>query len=60
MVNSWEWGEGGYPAYESISVGRCKPELVIDLPVELWLPRAIIWAQALHAMQYFIFEQTLE
>jgi hypothetical protein len=52
---SREWDDGGYQTYETIQVGRRARQFTVELPVPIWLPRAIAWCQALHTMQTFIF-----
>ncbi|KAJ7159718.1 hypothetical protein C8R46DRAFT_880844 [Mycena filopes] len=49
-----EWAEGGYPAMEVINPGTRGQEIVVALPREVWLPRAIFFAQALDAMTRFL------
>lgn len=45
-----EWGGEGYPETETIKFGRKRRELEVILPTEIWLGRAIRWAQALDIM----------
>ncbi|KAF9023504.1 hypothetical protein BDZ89DRAFT_890185, partial [Hymenopellis radicata] len=43
-----EWEQGEYPSYELLPVGRrVGNELRINLPDEIWRPRAQLWVQAL-------------
>ncbi|GBE83190.1 hypothetical protein SCP_0502370 [Sparassis crispa] len=44
-----EW-EGGQYLEESIKFSKKKKELIVTLPSEIWLPRAILWVQALDIM----------
>lgn len=45
----------GYPPYKYIRYGRRgKKELRVALPHELWYPRALLWAQALHVLSRVI------
>jgi hypothetical protein len=48
--------DDGYPNYESLKVGRRAEKYVVELPEAIWLPRAISWAQGLHAMQTLVFQ----
>jgi hypothetical protein len=50
-VKPVEWGTGRYPDHKCISVGRRSWQLVIQLTLHIWLPRAITWTQGLHVMQ---------
>ncbi|KAJ7643032.1 hypothetical protein DFH06DRAFT_999206 [Mycena polygramma] len=45
-----EWEDGTYPAMETINPGTRGKGIVVALPREVWLPRAILFAQALDAM----------
>lgn len=45
-----EWGPGGYPHRASIKVGAKAKAFEVDLPIDIWLPRAIRWTQALDIM----------
>ncbi|KAJ7616812.1 hypothetical protein DFH06DRAFT_1012770, partial [Mycena polygramma] len=45
-----EWEDGGYPAMEAINPGTHGKEIIVALPQEIWLPRAILFAQGLDAM----------
>ncbi|KZV99133.1 hypothetical protein EXIGLDRAFT_804699 [Exidia glandulosa HHB12029] len=43
--------DGDYPAQESIPYGkRGTRELMVDLPQEVWYPRAVLWAQAVYTL----------
>ena len=56
MLSS-EWGDEGYPSYETISMGRrCSKKITTELPQAIWLPRAIAWVQGLHAMQTLLYQ----
>lgn len=48
-VTEEEWQEEDYPETEILGVGRRK-KLAIQLPLDIWLPRARMWAQALDLM----------
>jgi hypothetical protein len=48
-VHKEEWEETTYPGFEYLKVGRTK-ELVIMLPIEVWLPRAMSFAQGLEVL----------
>jgi hypothetical protein len=37
-ITAAEWGEGGYPTYETITVGRRAQQLIVELPETIWLP----------------------
>lgn len=46
-----EWEEGDYPTYEVIRTGRRgRKELCVDLPDDIWRPRAMLWVRALYNM----------
>jgi hypothetical protein len=48
-----EWEGGVYPEIEVIQSGnRKRGELEIGLPNDVWFPRALQWAQALHIMSF--------
>ncbi|KAJ7844242.1 hypothetical protein B0H14DRAFT_2358742, partial [Mycena olivaceomarginata] len=47
-----EWGNDGYSETETIKVGRRDVEIV--LPVAIWYPRAVMWAQGLEIMSKFL------
>ena len=50
----------GYPHEEVIKGGRQgRKEMRITLSVDLWLPRAIRWCQALEVMSTLLIEQQL-
>ena len=51
-----ELGADGYPSVEIIPMRRRK-ELHISLPCAVWLPRAIVWAQAHHALSHIQYMQ---
>ncbi|KAL0568310.1 hypothetical protein V5O48_013678 [Marasmius crinis-equi] len=44
-----EWVEGEYPSFERLHTGKKRggKELVIELPENVWFPRAVLWTQAL-------------
>ncbi|GLB45737.1 hypothetical protein LshimejAT787_2700070 [Lyophyllum shimeji] len=55
-----EWDETGYPSVETIRSGRRGgKELSIDLPDEIWRPRAEQWVRALHIMDQIRYDFTL-
>jgi hypothetical protein len=46
-----EWEEGSYPGEQYIGSDRkLNPSLFIPLPPDIWFPRAVGWAVALHVM----------
>ncbi|KAF8531103.1 hypothetical protein JB92DRAFT_3167860 [Gautieria morchelliformis] len=47
-----EWDGGEYPASELIRFGR-KKEIIVDLPLAIWMPWALAWVQGLYAMNTF-------
>ncbi|KAK7012593.1 hypothetical protein R3P38DRAFT_2549489 [Favolaschia claudopus] len=49
-VRAEEWEDGTYPAMETINPGTRGKEMVIALPRDVWLPRAVLFAQALDVM----------
>ncbi|KDQ20089.1 hypothetical protein BOTBODRAFT_170106 [Botryobasidium botryosum FD-172 SS1] len=54
-VRPEEWGPDGYPVVEAIQVGRRRgAEETIDLPMEVWYPRAALWCQSLCTLQNFL------
>lgn len=58
-VLAGEWGNEGYPLYETISVGPCVKKITTELPQLIWLPRAIAWARGLHTMQTILYEREM-
>lgn len=45
----------GYEPYQYIRYGRRgKKELRVVLPHEIWYPRALLWAQALHVLSHLM------
>lgn len=52
-----EWDEDNYPEREIINVGARAVELEVTLTREVWLPRAICWAQGLDVMERLIIER---
>jgi hypothetical protein len=48
-VREEEWEEPTYPGFEALKVGRTK-ELVITLPIQVWLPRAALFAQGFEVL----------
>ncbi|KAJ7037274.1 hypothetical protein C8F04DRAFT_952970 [Mycena alexandri] len=49
-----EWENTAYPVMEAINPGTRGQEIIIALPREIWLPRAILFAQGLDAMTRFL------
>lgn len=49
-VREQEWDDYNYPETEIIKYGKKRRDLEVILPSEMWLPRAILWAQALDIM----------
>jgi hypothetical protein len=46
--------ENGYPVIEILKVGfRGQKELQLELPLEVWFPRAVCWVQALDLLTRF-------
>ncbi|KAH9833125.1 uncharacterized protein C8Q71DRAFT_672784, partial [Rhodofomes roseus] len=45
-IREEEWEQDGYPTHENLVVGKRKPPLRVELPHELWLPRAEAWCRA--------------
>lgn len=53
-----EWEDGTYPAMEAINPGTRGKEIIVALPRDVWLPRAILFAQGLDAMtRSLVFEE---
>jgi hypothetical protein len=53
-----EWGVDGYPSVETITSGRRGiKKLRVSTPVHIWLPRAELWAKALHALHLSLDEE---
>lgn len=51
-VTEDEWDSDGYPERETLAVGSRK-KISIQLPVDIWLQRASLWAQGLDLMARF-------
>lgn len=50
-----EWAIDTYETHEDISVGfRRTKSLVMHLPPEIWMPRALEWAQGLLVLHYLL------
>ncbi|KAH9833236.1 uncharacterized protein C8Q71DRAFT_725881 [Rhodofomes roseus] len=49
-IRSDDWEDIGYPTYENLVVGRRKAPLRVELPHELWLPRAEKWCRAVSVL----------
>jgi hypothetical protein len=49
-VRESEWEEDDYPTTEQVRYGRRK-EITLHLPLSIWLPRAVVWAQGLYVME---------
>ncbi|KAK6992797.1 hypothetical protein R3P38DRAFT_2568726 [Favolaschia claudopus] len=45
-----EWEDGSYPAWEAINPGTRGKEIIVALPHEVWLPRAVLFVQGLDVM----------
>ena len=57
-VTPGELDETGYPIDEILRGGRRgRKEMQITLSIEVWLPRAIKWCQALEVMSTILVEQ---
>ncbi|KAK7007956.1 hypothetical protein R3P38DRAFT_3211610 [Favolaschia claudopus] len=52
-----EWEDEMYPVLESINPGTRGKELIIALPRDIWLPRAILFVQALDVMTRCIWNE---
>ncbi len=53
-----EWEDGEYPSTEVLQVGRKRSgQMVIHLPVDVWLPRAELWANALSLTAHVLLNQ---
>lgn len=48
-VKPEEWMDGDYPTAEILKVGKRK-EIIIELPKQIWLRKAELWARALYLM----------
>ncbi|KAJ7173237.1 hypothetical protein C8R46DRAFT_893090, partial [Mycena filopes] len=46
-----EWEDGSYPSMEAINPGTRGKEIVVELPRDVWLPRAVLFAQGLDALE---------
>ncbi|KAJ7189050.1 hypothetical protein C8R46DRAFT_877303, partial [Mycena filopes] len=46
-----EWEGENYPSMEAINPGTRGKEIVVELPRDIWLPRAILFAQGLDALE---------
>ncbi|KAF8509535.1 hypothetical protein JB92DRAFT_2729807 [Gautieria morchelliformis] len=51
-----EWDDGTYPTPEVLTAGRRAKEISVCLPVDVWLPRAVVWARSLHVLNHILFE----
>lgn len=45
-----DWDEGEYPTYENLVVGRRKKSVRVELPPEVWRPRAERWCLAVNVL----------
>jgi hypothetical protein len=45
-----EWDEGGYPTHQILKIGARRREHLVELPAELWLPRARRWARGINIL----------
>jgi hypothetical protein len=45
-----EWDEGGYPTHQTLRIGARRREHLVELPAELWLPRARRWARGINIL----------
>ena len=60
-VEAKDWSEEDYPASEVIPYGKKRSqELEIALTPEVWWPRAVLWAQALHTLRLIMVEYSSE
>jgi hypothetical protein len=50
------WPDGIYPDHVDLTFGRRLKQLTVHLPLEIWFARAILWGQALHVMNFVIFQ----
>jgi hypothetical protein len=53
-VYSDEWDGEGYPTHQEIKIGARRRAYPIELPVELWLPRARRWARGINILYTFL------
>ena len=51
-----EWEEGVYGEEEHISRGRNSRQMGVELPFQIWWPRAVAWAQGLELMGQLLVE----
>ncbi|KAF8587642.1 hypothetical protein K439DRAFT_1337615, partial [Ramaria rubella] len=51
-----EWESGEYPTHKALKCGSKGRELIVELPLGIWLPRAVAWAQALFLMTDFMLQ----
>lgn len=60
LVYEDEWGEEGYPIYKTLyGDTKGKKAIKLELPLEIWLPRARLWVQALIAMRHVLAFESL-
>lgn len=52
-VTAEEWGDEGYGDTEELQVGGRRRQLEIQIPQEIWLPRAVAWVKALDFMRRY-------
>jgi hypothetical protein len=48
-----EWDEGGYPTHQELKIGARRQTQLIELPIQLWLPRARRWARGVNIFYHF-------
>ncbi|TFY55477.1 hypothetical protein EVJ58_g8223 [Rhodofomes roseus] len=55
-----EWDGDEYPSTETLQVGQARAAVTLDLPIEVWKDRALVWCQALYQMTAIIMEEEMD
>lgn len=58
-VRPEEWEEDGYPQVETLARRGRGSRITVELPQEIWGPRAVVWAQALFLMTRYRLDKGL-
>ncbi len=49
-ITPQEWETGEYPDREVLRIGARGVSLTVDLPMDIWYPRALMWVQGLDVL----------
>jgi hypothetical protein len=52
-VHRHEWDNGQYPTHQGLKIGARRRVQLVELPAELWLPRAQRWARGVNILYSF-------